>query len=370
MRTKRFVIGAAVVVLILAAGCDNYMGRKRVEAEKRWADSRATMVTNMAARSYERGNFARAREQLDPLVRSSTPYAPAYILMARLSADQGDLDEGRDYARSATQLDKTSAEAWYVLGTVEQTLGHPQEALNAFGKATGEAPTSPHYTLAEAEMFVAIGEVEAAARCLQAACEQMPGSGEIHAAYGDVLARLGRDAEAAAHYRTALRLNPDNTGPRERLARALFHAGAYAEAEPILADLQATEPDFSTGWMCQMRADCLLALRRTDEARSLYARRAEATPKAVLPRVGLARCAVLEDQLPEAQRHLEFVLRQRPGHSEANGLLGYVLAARGRPDEAVPHLRLAMQDPACQGKETIRHLLLCAQQSSAIAPAP
>jgi Tfp pilus assembly protein PilF len=95
MRTKRFLVAAAVIALFLAAGCDNHMAAKRGEAEQRWASSRAEMVTNMAQRSYERGNFARAREQLDPVLRTATPYARAYVLMARLASALGDLDEAR-----------------------------------------------------------------------------------------------------------------------------------------------------------------------------------------------------------------------------------------------------------------------------------
>jgi tetratricopeptide (TPR) repeat protein len=267
-------------------------------------------------------------------------------------------------------MDGSSAEAWYVLGTVEQTLGRQQEALNAFAKAAGEDPLNPRHALAEAEMFVAIGEVEAAERSLATACDQMPGSAEVHASYGDVLSRLGRYAEAAGRYRVAMRLDPENTPFRERLALALFHSGAFAEAESLLADLQGSEPEFAAGWMSQMRADCLMALRKTEQARALYAKVAETSPKTVAARVGLARCAILQDRLPEAQAHLEQVLKERPGHSEANGLLGYVLAARGRPGEAVPHLKLAIQDPACKGRETIQHLLACAEASSAVAPAP
>ncbi len=369
MRTKRYLVGALVIALVLAAGCENHMAGKREQAEQRWATSRARMVTNMARSSYERGNFARARDQLDPVIRASTPHAPAYVLMARLAAEQGDLDEARTYAQTATQMDGASPEAWYVLGTTEQTLGHTQEALNAFGNAAGEDPLNPRYALAEAEMFVAIGETEAAERSLASACEQMSGSGEVHAAYGDVLSRLGRYEEAAGEYRVATRLAPDNA-PKERMAVALFRSGAYDEAEAMLADLEADEPAFASGWIRLMRADCLLALRRTEEARALYARQAEASPNTVRPHIGLARCAILGDRLPEARRHLEAVLKERAGQGEANGLLGYVLSATGRPREAVPHLKLAMQDPACTGRETIRHLLARAEDLSAVAPAP
>jgi len=216
---------------------------------------------------------------------------------------------------------------------------------------------------------VATGQVEAAADGLADACERMPGSAEVHAAYGDVLSRLGRYQEAVGHYRIALRLKPENTAPTERLAIALFRSGAYAEAAPMLAELQATEPEFAAGWIGQMRADCLLALRRTDEARTLYERRAEAAPEAVAPLVGLARCDILQDRLDDARRRLEVALARQPDHTEANGLFGYVLTATGRPGEAVPHLKLAMKGSTGGGRQTIQHLLALAEQSAA-TPAP
>jgi len=365
MCAKRLWLAAAIaVVVFLAAGCEDHMARKRQEARQRWAESRAEVVTTLARRAYERGQLARAREHLDPIIRTAVPYGPAYVLMARLTADQGHLDEARDYARAAVAMDADSAEAWYVLGTIEQTLGHADEALSAFGKAAGLAPDDPRYALAEAEMFAAVGHLEGARTTLASACERMPGSAALHAAYGDVLLRLGRWTEAAAEYRVALRLKPDDQRPRSRLAIALFRAGAWAEAEPILADLQAAEPEFATGWVCRMRADCLLALGRIEEARVLYRKQAETDPKAPEPWVALARCDILQDRLQDAQRNLEEALRRRPDLAEAHGLLGYVLTALGRPAEALSHLRIAANDPTCTGRETIAHLLARAERAA------
>jgi len=297
-------------------------------------------------------------------VRSATPYAPAYVLMARLTADQGHLDKARDYARLATANDEEAPDAWYVLGTIEQTLGDAEVAMNAFGRASSLDPSEPRYILAEAEMLTAVGHLDAAGTCLAGACQRLPGSAGLHAALGDVRLRQNRYEEAAGLYRIALRLDPENRVPEERLAIALFHSGAYAEAEPMLADLQASEPDFASAWVCQMRADCLLALRRVDEARALYRQRSDAAADETAPWVGLARCAILQERLPEARRYLEEALVRSPEHAEANGLLGYVLTAVGRPGEAVPHLKRAMKSPACTGRDTIERLLAYAEEAA------
>jgi hypothetical protein len=55
------------------------------------------------------------------------------------------------------------------------------------------------------------------------------------ASLADTLARLGRMAEAAAHYRDLLRLNPgDNQGNRYSLAPFLYELGADEELERLL----------------------------------------------------------------------------------------------------------------------------------------
>jgi len=368
MRVKRAILWAAVIAVFLAAGCDRYMGRKRDEANHRWAASRAEMVTTLARRSYESGNFSRAREQLAPVLRAAEPYAPACVLAARIAADQGRLDEARDFARTAVEVKPEVAEAHYVLGTIEQALSHRAEALAAFAEAARLAPTDPRYALAEAEMRVAAGQVAEAVAGLEAASDRMPGAAEVHAALADVLVREGRYREAADRYRVALRLNPENTAPTQRLAVALFRAGAYAEAEPILAELDAAGPETAGAWVRLMRADCLLALGQVDRARALYQRGVEAAPDDVAVRVGLARCDLLAERLPEARRSLEEVLVREPCHPEANGLLGYVLLATGRPGEAVPHLKLAMNTPAGLGREAIEQWLAHAEQAVTRTP--
>jgi len=368
MRVKRALIAAAVIAAILAAGCDDYMARKRDEAHQRWAKSRADMVTTLAKRSYENGNFSRAREQLDPVLRAAEPYPPACVLAARIATDQGRLDEARDLARTAVDIKPDDAEAHYVLGTIEQALGHRAEALSAFAEAARLVPTDPRFPLAEAEMLVAGGRVADAVASLSAASDRMPGAAEIHAALADVLVREGRHREAADRYRVALRLNPENTAPTQRLAVALFRAGAYAEAEPILGELDASEPDTAGAWVRLMRADCLLALDRVDEARRLYQQGVDAAPDDMPARIGLARCDILAERLPEAQRSLEEVLVRQPRHPEANGLLGYVLMVTGRPGEAVPHLKLAVHTPAGRSRETIEQWLAYAEQAATRTP--
>lgn len=360
MRTKRMILGAVVACLVLAAGCgQTQMDKDRREARRRWADSRAEMMTKLAEGCYRRGNLDRAREHVEEIIKGGVVrYAPVYVLGARLAAEKGELDLARDYAETATTIDPKSAEACYVLGTIDQAIGHDDKALEEFATAAELSPDVARYVLAESEMLVAAGQPETAAKRLATAAQRMPGRADIHGALADVFSLLGRYQEAVGSYRISMRLDPKGQTPTERFASALFHSGAYQEAEGVLVDLEALEPDFAAGWIGQMRADCLLALGRTDQARALYQQRSRDAPETARPLVSLAKCDIVENRLPSARKFLDAALSRSPQAAEANALMGYVLVAEGRPGEALPHLQLALKDPNCAGRDTVVQLLI------------
>jgi len=358
MQMRRAILYIAVMLMVLAAGCGKlFMDQKRDEARQRWNVSRAEMVTRMAEGCFARGETGRARQAADDLLRADVPYAPLYVLAARLEADKGDLDGARVFADHAVTLDPQSAEARYVLGTIEQTLGQTDRALYMFSEASRLDPNQSKYALARAEMQVVQGDSEEAAKCLREAVERMPGRAEVHVALGDVLAHQRRYSAAAGSFRIALRLEPNRTDFKERLARALYASGEYAEAESLLSDLAMTQPDFASGWVHTMRADCLLATGRVAQAREVYLAQSRNTQTAPAPLVGLAKCEILDNRLPSAQKYLEETLSRQPRHTEANALMGYVLLAEGRCGEATAHLSMALSDPECARRDTVERLL-------------
>lgn len=76
----------------------------------------------------------------------------------------------------------------------------------------------------------------------EAACELSPNFPEAQGMRGDVLADLGRDAEALEAYLRAADLAPDASMWQEKAGLALCRAGRWAEAVPRLRRLAALQP--------------------------------------------------------------------------------------------------------------------------------
>jgi tetratricopeptide (TPR) repeat protein len=364
MKITRTMVWAAAIGAVLAAGCgQSQIDQNRKEARQRWDEQRAQMVTKLAEGCYQHNELNRARQHIEELIKSGAMYAPAYELGARLAVEKGDLDKAGEYAATAVRIDPDSPEAHYVLGTVEQTLGHVDQALEEFTAAAELGRTNGKYALAQAEMLVSLDRPDEALTVLRETVDRLPGKADAHTALGDVLVLQKQYEEAVGSYRIAMRLCPSQVGLKERLATALFRSGAYGEAEPILAELGETAPNgIGAAWTLDMRSTCLLALGRTAEARALCTPEVQARATSAAPLVVLAQCDILENQLVSAQASLEAALKREPEHAQANALMGYVLMAGGRPGEAVPHLKLALRDPACEGRPTIEYLLARAEK--------
>lgn len=129
-----------------------------------------------------------------------------------------------------------------------------------------------------------------------------PGFAGAHCARGAALEALGRLVEAEAAHRRALELQPENLGAVAGLANLLSRRGAHADARPLAERVLAAQPNYPDAVMVLASAD--LAEGRAAEARARLA------------------ALIAEPRLTPQQRAL------------AQGLLGDVLDAEGRPADA------------------------------------
>ncbi len=359
MKTAKRILWPAVIAAVILAGCKGptHVERKRTEARERWEASRTEMSLRLARGCDQRGEVGRARQHVEEAIGRGLKHPALFAMAARLAAENGETARAREYALAALDLAPESAEAHYVAGTLDQGAGRIDVAVEHFAEAARLDPTRPTYVLAEAEMLIADDRPEEALRRLDDARVAMPDQAALHAALGDVLTKLGRHEEAAVSYQVALRLDPSREALAGHLASALYFAGRWEEAETKLAALAASEPEFARTWARTMRAECLLALGRAGEARHVAREMRKTDPESVEARLIQAKAAIVEKDVEAALAPLEDALRLGPDRPETHALLGYVLLARGRPAEAIPHLKRALDDPYLEGREMVEALL-------------
>jgi predicted Zn-dependent protease len=133
----------------------------------------------------------------------------------------------------------------------------------------------------------------------------LPQSPELHAVLADSYQRMGRRLDAIAEWRKAVELSPSDRLFQARLAETLVRARVYPEAEGLLVNLVAQQPD--NGEWQYLLGNLLLQVKRDDEA------------------------------LP----HLIVATTQMPDLLPAQEALGRVYLDLGKPADAVVHLEKA-----------------------------
>lgn len=137
----------------------------------------------------------------------------AQALLAR-----NELKSARPLYDRICALDQADAEAWFMLGAINGSLGLFQETIACCHRTLALQPNhvSAHYNLGQAYMH--LNDVAKAAESFRAAVQIKPDYADAWNNFGNALHDLRRYDEARAAYQEALRLRPDLAGTRYRLA--------------------------------------------------------------------------------------------------------------------------------------------------------
>lgn len=249
--------------------------RAVVEAERALAllpeDIPARLVLAAASLRLE-GDAARARRELEAVLRASPRQPEALALLAEALQVEGDLPRARARAEEALAVDPANvtallmraqgrvrehdlagaradvgrvlelapgrAEAWLVLAAIERLEGAPGAALAASARAAAAAPRHGKVRLEAGVIHAELGQARAALAHFDAALEL--GERQAHVGRGVARLQLGEldpalaDAEAglAAGDPSGLLLRAMVHGARRDLARARADAAAFLREVP------------------------------------------------------------------------------------------------------------------------------------------
>jgi tetratricopeptide (TPR) repeat protein len=333
--------------------------------------------------------------------------AQGYAELGQLYAAYELWDPARASLRNATTLAGESARWWYLLGYVEQRRGDLPGAVAALEEASRLSPETPFIWLRLGESRLLTGEDEEAAAAFSRALAGPGNAAAAHFGLGRLAARGEETDLAIDHFEQALRLQPQATQIHYPLAQLYRRLGRIEQAHDHLERQGTGRVRLEDPWIedlsrrgqgaavQHLRGDRAAIAGRLPEAVEAYRQAVTADPQSLFYhrslglalfqigdldganreleealshdhrlspaqraywgaeiRYNLAGIAVYQDDLARAIELHRSVIRLEPDHPGAHLYLGDLLLKSGEREEALAHLRRAVEldpdDPRAQ----------------------
>ncbi len=263
MRTEaalRIVLSGCVAgAVLLLAGCTSMQARARQDAHERWNTARADIKARLAEDHFDAGNVDAASNELAEALRLNPTNDHLVPLRVRVLLAEGRLDEAARLIELSRSTGHSSPEIEYLLGVVRQQQERWQAALEAYLRAAELSPHEVGYVTAAAQVWLQLGEPEAALTYLNESETRFAWTDAYQACLAECLEQVGDWSGAASAWQRVLYADATDQATRERLANALYHSERYLEAIPVLLDWLATADSRTAPVVRLLLADCYLA---------------------------------------------------------------------------------------------------------------
>lgn len=185
--------------------------------------------------------------------------------------------------------------------------------------------------LAEAKQYQEKGDQKAAMIQLKNAVAKSPEDGEARMQLGTLYLESGDTVSAEKELRKAAGLGIPAERTLPLLARALQAQGKFKE---LLAEVKP-EVAAKSAALTAVRGDSLLATNDTDGAKAAYDAALALQPANGAALTGLARLALVKQDLPTAERYASEAVAKDPNNPEVWMFRGGMLRGMNKPDEAL-----------------------------------
>lgn len=339
----RRIIWATVWLLVLTlAGCAESHQQSRAMAQHRWELARGRIHMQLAKDSYDNGKLGQCKAQLAKILANEEPYAPAYLLAAKVAMREQRYSEALDYLKLLVRMVPESADAWYAQALICEHQGDLDAALEAITKAQLLDPSDPEYTLCLVEMQVRNGEHDRALATLVAVESRFSTHGGIQSALADLHMMTGDYAAAIPCLKRLALVDQTDQGARERLALCLSRCGQAEESVPLIEALLRKRNDEPVSLRSAL-GEGYMQLGRYDLAERVWADLVKQQPANADWNFHLAECYAMHGDDRVALDRLEDTILRNPKHADARALAGYLYYAAGNLEKAREHLEVAIQ---------------------------
>ena len=325
------------------------------------------------------GQKEQAYKTLAEVLAKEPANAPALLVKARILASENKTDEALATARAATTADPRMAAAHYLAGTLLAAKNDTDQAISSFREVVKLNPRAAGAQYQIARLELEKGDPRTAAQYAQQAVSSQPqnpvaklmlaralmANAEVGRAESELKTLLAAYPDAApvvAEMGTQQRMKRDVRGARQSFERALELDGTSYEAIAglVMLDLAARKYKEAValveGELARRptAAPLVILAARTYAAAGDDARAEASLKKAVENDPANLEACTLLGQLYLSQRRLDQALKEfdqlsklQPRPAGAHTMVGIVLEAQGKPEEARKRYEAALAaDPA------------------------
>ncbi len=263
----------AVLAVLALTACDPGHGKHTQALADESAENlrgiKSAAAFDAANQRFRAGDFEEALK----LVRQSTALNPnvadAYLLEARILIEVGQPRKAFGAIERGRAIAPDDARFPYYLGTVYESVGQSEEALEQYKLAAGMDTGSPQYGLAASEMLIEMGRLDEAEAYVKQQIETFTFTAGLYQTRGHV-ALMREDHDLAVEmFASAVTLDPDEMSLREDLSRMLVIVGRYAEAELQLRRILEHRAYAARRDLRHLHVRCLLEIDQPVEARTI-----------------------------------------------------------------------------------------------------
>ncbi len=347
--TRRGPCVCCLLLLAAAGGCNPGHGKHtqafKEEAQQRMDGMKAATEFDMAQQQFLAGDLEKAAKTIDQSIAFNDSVARAHVLRGRIMLEQSRLESALQSFEHAASLDEEFADAYFYQGVVYERFSDPVGALEAYARAAKADPDNPQYVVAQAEMLIETGDLDAAEALLQPEQERFRHNAGVRQTLGHIAMMRNDHAGAAALFEEACLLAPDEPSLVEDLARAQIAAGDVGDAvrnlDRMLRQIDPSErPDLR-----HLQVQCLLQLDRPVEARSITQEMLAAPggDTDIQAWLNLANAALILGDWHMVRQAAQRVLSLAPRSAEGYTFLALQQLETGRKEDAIASLTRAIE---------------------------
>jgi tetratricopeptide (TPR) repeat protein len=260
-----------------------------------------------------------------------------YLAVAQIT-NGSNLDAGIPRLRAAIEKYRPNqAEFYFELAAAYATTGAYASAIPLYREALSRKPTLAGARRELALALLQTSQASEAIRILEAA---RPDAATLNT-LGEALLRSGRNSEAAAALRRALRMQDDLLEAQTNLGDTLYRLGDRGGAIAALREAVRLSPGSAAANL--NLASILDAQGDSDRARFHFERAIRTDPQSAVARYNYGRALAAGKRDQEAEAQLNEAVRLDRRCAEAWVSLGLLRARAGRRQEAISFYREALR---------------------------